>query len=82
MATKRQVIELNRRHPEWTARDIAEELDCMIEYVHACKQRYSLRLARGTYRAGHPNNIYTLGRAAKRAGLTVEKIKQLSGAGA
>ena len=77
MATKQQVIDLNKKHPEWTASDIASELDCMVEYVGACKKRYGLRFAKATHRADHPNSVLALGRAARRAGLTVEKLQQM-----
>jgi hypothetical protein len=77
MATKQQVIDLNKKHPEWTASDIAAELDCMVEYVGACKKRYGLKFAKATHRANHPNSVFALGRAARRAGLTVEKIQRM-----
>jgi len=77
MATKQQVIDLNKKHPEWTARDIADHLDCMVEYVASCKKRYGLRFAKATHRADNPNSVFALGREARRAGLTVEKIQQM-----
>lgn len=77
MATKQQVIDLNKKHPTWTASDIAAELDCMVEYVAACKKRYGLKFAKATHRAEHPNSIFALGRAARRAGFTVVKLQQM-----
>lgn len=77
MASKQQVIDLSIKHPTWTARDIAEHLDCLPEYVRSCKRRYGLKFAKGTYRKRDPNNIDALGRAAFRAGLTVVDIKRL-----
>jgi hypothetical protein len=77
MATKQQVIDLNKKHPNWTASDIASELGCMVEYVAACKRRYGLKFAKATHRAEHPNSVFALGREARRAGLTVEKIRQM-----
>jgi hypothetical protein len=79
MATKQQVIDLNKKHPNWTARDIAEELGCMVEYVGACKRRYGLKFARATGRSTeNPNSIFALGREARRAGLTIERIRSIS----
>ena len=78
MATKQQVIDLNKQHPEWTAREIAEELGCMVEYIGACKKRYGLKFAKATHRTWDPNNVFALGREARRAGLTVEKIQALA----
>lgn len=46
MATKEQVIEMNRAHPDWTARQIAEALGCGVEYVNATAHRNKLCLAR------------------------------------
>jgi hypothetical protein len=79
MATKQQVIDLNKKHPTWTAREIADNLDCMVEYVAACKKRYGLQFAPSRNRTMDPNNIYALGREARRAGLTVEAIQKLVG---
>lgn len=77
MATKQQVIDLNKRHPNWTARDIAEELDCMPEYVASCKQRYGLKFAKAYERSENHNSVFALGREARRAGLTVEAIQAI-----
>ena len=77
MATKQQVIDLNKKHPTWTARDIAEHLDCLVEYVFSCKTRYGLKFAKGNYRERDPNSVTMLGRAARRAGLTMDDIKRL-----
>lgn len=77
MTKKQQVIDLNLKHPTWTARDIAEHLGCSCEYVHTCKRRYDLKFAKGDYRPRGPNNIEALGRAAKAAGLTVGDIERM-----
>lgn len=77
MATKQQVIDLNKQHPNWTAREVAEELGCIEQYVHACKKRYGLRFAKAARRTDTPNNVFALGREARRAGLTVEALQQI-----
>lgn len=79
MTTKQEVIDLNLKHPTWTAREIADELGCMVEYVAACKKRYGLTFAYSKRRWLDPNNIYALGREARRAGLTVEAIQKIAG---
>ena len=45
MATKWQVITLNREHPDWTAARIAAEIGCGAPYVHATARRNGLILA-------------------------------------
>ena len=47
MATKQQVIDLNREHPDWTAARIAAEIGCGAPYVHATARRNGLILASG-----------------------------------
>jgi hypothetical protein len=78
MATKQQVIDLSLQHPTWTARDIADHLDCMVEYVFACKRRYGLKFGKGNYRDRDPNSAITIGRVAKRYGLTVKDIQHIA----
>jgi len=46
MATKQQVIDLNRQHPEWTAPRLARELNCTPSYVHATARRNGLVMPR------------------------------------
>lgn len=48
MATKRQVIELHRKHPDWTDRQIAEAIpgECSAAYVRATARRNGLTLGR------------------------------------
>ena len=46
MATKHEVIALHRQHPDWSSGRIAEELDCLPEYVRVTLQRNGIR-ARG-----------------------------------
>lgn len=77
MATKQQVIDLNKNHPTWTAREVADHLDCMPEYVASCKKRYGLHFPKATHRSDNPHSIFALGREARRAGLTVEKIQKI-----
>ena len=78
MTTKQQVIDLNLKHPTWSMRDIAEYLDCTPEYVCSCKRRYGLKFPKSIYRSGSPNSALTLGRAAKRAGLTLGDIERIA----
>ena len=46
MANKNQVIDLHGRHPDWTARQIADELGCLTEYVRKTAYRNGLILPR------------------------------------
>jgi hypothetical protein len=77
MTTKHDVIRVHREHPEWTARQIADDLDCSREYVSATARRNGLTLTFGR-EPKDPNSIYRLGRAARRAGLTVEDIELIA----
>lgn len=78
MATKQQVIDLNLKHPDWTARQIAEALGCLPEYVGICKQRYDLKFAKATRRVQiKPDSLLALGREARRFGMTVETIRKV-----
>lgn len=78
MTTKQDVIDLNKRHPNWTMREVADELDCMPEYVAACKRRYMLKFPKATHRTDNPHSVFALGREARRAGLTIEAIRQIA----
>lgn len=42
MTTKHEVIALNRKHPDWTKRKIADELGCHYAYVTATGRRNGL----------------------------------------
>lgn len=44
MATKDQVIALHKQNPAMTARQIADALDCLEEYVRATAKRNNLIL--------------------------------------
>lgn len=77
MATKQEVIDLNKQHPDWTARDIANHLGCMPAYVAACRKRYGLTFAPATSRADNPASVFALGREARRANLTIEIIRKV-----
>lgn len=44
MATKDEVIALHRRNPTWTAREIADALDCHPAYVRSTAARYKFKL--------------------------------------
>ena len=46
MANKHQVIDLHQKHPDWTARRIADELGCLPEYVNKTAYRNGLQLPR------------------------------------
>lgn len=43
---KQSVIDLNHQHPDWTARQIAERLNCTQEYVNKTARRNGLTLAK------------------------------------
>lgn len=67
MATKQQVCDLHKKHPTWTALDIADVLGCGVGYVRATATRCSLTLPVCEKKRAA---AYALGRAARRAGLT------------
>lgn len=80
---KKQVIGLHKKHPQWTAPQIAEKLRCHPGYVRATAQRNGIKLVPGSGGAS-PEVVARirqerlLGRAAMAAGLTVKKIEQLA----
>lgn len=74
MANQAQVLACWREHPDWNSTLIADEIGCMPEYVRVTLNRNGISLVR---RHGE-NSIYALGRAAKRAGLTIADIERLS----
>jgi hypothetical protein len=39
-------MEMHEEHPEWTARQIADELGCVPEQVHVAAHRIGIKLAR------------------------------------
>lgn len=43
---KDEVIAVNRQHPDWTAGDIADFLDCTAHYIYATARRYQLVIPR------------------------------------
>lgn len=44
MATKHQVIQLHREHPDWGSTEIAARLGCMPEYVRSTARRQKIKL--------------------------------------
>lgn len=50
MTNKHEVMAINREHPDWTARQIADHLGCMPEYVHKVKELEGLKIPRATTR--------------------------------
>lgn len=73
MANKKQVIELHKKNPDLTSVDIAEQLGCDSAYVRATFYRNGLTLPGNN---GDRKEIFALGRAAKRAGLTLTDISR------
>lgn len=77
MATKQQVIDLHLAHPDWTARMIADSLQCSPSYVASCGKRYGLTFAASNTRHNDPLSVFALGREARRAGLDIEIIRRV-----
>lgn len=78
MVTKTDIITLHRLKPLLSADQLAAQLGCSVEQVFQSKQRYGLKIPRKTGRAhSRPNNVFALGREARKAGLTVEMIRQM-----
>ena len=78
MARKADVLRLHAEHPDWSSSEIAEQLDCESSYVRATFYRNGLRLPNN--RETRANSIYSLGRAAKMAGLTMKDIEAMRSA--
>lgn len=78
MVTKQDVIDLHRRKPLLTARELAAELDCAVEQIFIAKHRYGLKIPRSRGRTENPNSILALGREAKSIGLTVDMIQRMA----
>ena len=76
MTTKYDVTRVNKQHPDWTAREIAEALGCCIGYVNATAKRNGLKIAKsqGGPRKPRPDSIAALGKAARSKGMTVAMI--------
>lgn len=72
MANKHQVIDLHNAHPDWTARQIAERLQCTPEYVTATARRNSLSL--GKYR-----QRLTTSELRRRAKLMLDRADRMEG---
>lgn len=49
MTTKAELIRLNKENPTWNARQLAEALGCLPQYVHKCKELYGLKIPRSDY---------------------------------
>jgi hypothetical protein len=79
MATKHDVIRLNAEHPDWTSRQIADEINACDEYVRATAYRCELKLGKAPNRTKRMegDTIDELGRAARKAGLTVKTIRAM-----
>lgn len=73
MADHNQVIALHRKHPEWSATEIAAQLDCSTGYVRATAHRKRLKLP-----SSRPDSISALGHAAREAGLSVADIENMA----
>jgi hypothetical protein len=82
MANQLQVIELHRKHPDWTSAQIAKRIDAAPAYVRATAYRKGLQLPGCKSSHPKPDGLIALGRAAREAGLTVDRIVELHRAGA
>lgn len=72
MASKTEVITMHLANPEMTARELAEALGCRQERINHLRNMCGLDIPRERGRRGE--SITSLGRAALKAGLTVEAI--------
>jgi hypothetical protein len=70
MATQDDVRAAHRRHPEWTANKIAQELHCSSGYIRRTAQRLRLKLPKE-----NRDGVQALGEAAKAAGMTLADIE-------
>lgn len=77
MVTQNDIIALHKLKPEYTAGQLASELGCRVQQVFATKQRRSLKIPKSKKRSVSANNLFALGRAARRKGLTVDIIQRL-----
>lgn len=73
MPNKLDVIEANKRHPDWTARQIAEAIGACDGYVNATAKRNGLTIAKyqakGLRSLPREYTIRALGHAARRRGM-------------
>ena len=88
MPTKDQVIDLHRKHPDWTSKQVAiaiiganvsfEQLERTSGWVRATASRNGIQFCRTVRPPKEPkphfDSIWALGRAARAAGLTVADI--------
>jgi hypothetical protein len=80
MTTKHEVIAAHRKHPEWTAGEIASALGCMREYVVSTARRNDLTLPKVRPAYTRPYVYLTasarqaLSIAAQRRGVTVAEL--------
>jgi hypothetical protein len=79
MTNQSQVVALHRKHPKWSASDIAKRLGCLPAYVRATGKRRGLNFAKAKVeREAVPESIVQLGRAARDAGLSVSDIESMA----
>jgi hypothetical protein len=77
MATKDDVIKLHRQYPHMTAKEMARELGCLPEYVHATARRNNLRLPSAKQQPSIKlPSVIQLGRRAVELGLTLDDIER------
>ncbi|MCX7320417.1 MAG: hypothetical protein NT113_13320 [Hyphomicrobiales bacterium] len=74
MTTKIEVIKLHQAWPHWTAKRLAQTLKCSEAYIRACRVRYGLDIPKTQ---GRENTIFNLGKAARKAGLTVDQLLKM-----
>jgi DNA-directed RNA polymerase specialized sigma24 family protein len=77
---QQQVIEYFHKNPGCTSSEIADEFDCDSAYVRATLRRAGLRLNGSHVDPGRRRGLLALGRAAQRAGLTVDDIQKMGAA--
>lgn len=89
MATKHQVIAAHEQNPDWTSRQIAEfilgqeakdhqRLTSVDGWVRRTAQRNNLSLFTHPKPPPAPDGILALGRACRKAGLTLADITEIA----
>lgn len=78
MVTADQIVAAHQENPTWSASQIAAHLDCAPCHVRVVAKRKRLNLTRQTPKRKVPGTIIQLGRACRKANLSVRDIERIS----
>lgn len=83
MTTWQQVVDAHRANPTWNSEEIARHLGCIGGYVRAVARRRGFKFPRRPAKRKPPKkprkeNLYSLGKAARAAGLTIAMLNEIA----